>query len=426
MRTIAVGAAIFLLGVVGCAVNPVTGKRELSFISPSEEVSMGVKNYVPYQQQQGGRYTVDPDLSRYVAAVGQKLAQVSDRPGLPYEFVVLNNSVPNAWALPGGKIAVNRGLLTELEDEAQLASVLGHEIVHAAGKHSVQKLQQSILLGIGVTATAIISHDHEYGGALAAGAGLSAGLLSARYGREQELQSDSVGIDYMVDAGYDPYAAVELQETFVKLSQANAKSNGWLDGLFASHPPSQERVDKNKQKAQQLSGRGQRNRLAFQQAIAQIKKDEGAYEKHDSAIKAAHNDNHDTALSLIDEAIKQQPEEALFYTTKGQIFLSKNMDSRAAKSFAKAVSINPDYYLSHMGLGLIHKKQKRLQQAKRHLLASRKLLPTQLAAYHMGEIELLQNNREAAIQHFQSAAKQGGELGKQALAHLQKLQPVSE
>ncbi|WP_086929472.1 M48 family metalloprotease [Agarilytica rhodophyticola] len=408
--------------LTGCSVNPVTGKNELSFISASREVDIGKKNYVPYQQQQGGRYSVDPDVNRYVADVGNTLARLSGRPNLPYEFVVLNNGVPNAWALPGGKIAINRGLLMELEDEAQLAAVLGHEIVHAAGKHSVQKMQQSILLGIGVQATAIAAQGTEYGRAAAAGAGLGAGLWSARYGREQELESDAYGIDYMVKAGYDPMAAVELQETFLRLSKKNGGGSNWLQGLFASHPPSQERVNKNRAKAQAIGPGGVRNREAFQQAIAQMKKDKKAYEDHQSAMKAAAEGNNKKALTLIDSAIKRQPEDALFHSTKGQILLAEKQDSGAAKAFTKARTLDPDYYMGHLGLGLIQKKQKRHSQAKQSLITSTKLLPTQVAIYHLGEIELGQGNKQAAIQHFSTAAQQGGPLGEQASARLQSLQ----
>ena len=108
-----------LLLIYGCAVNPVTGENELALISENEEISIGQKNYAPSRQMQGGDYTVDPELTVYVNTVGQKLAKVSDRK-LPYEFKVLNNSTPNAWALPGGKIAVNMGLLMELQSEAEL------------------------------------------------------------------------------------------------------------------------------------------------------------------------------------------------------------------------------------------------------------------------------------------------------------------
>src|SRR5690606_15645043 len=127
------------------------------------------EQYGPSQQSQGGELTVDPALTRYVQSVGDRLAAVSDRQ-LPYEFVVLNNSVPNAWALPGGKIAVNRGLLVELNNEAELAAVIGHEIVHAAARHGAQAMERGMLMQgamlIGVVAAQGTDYaDYVVGGA---------------------------------------------------------------------------------------------------------------------------------------------------------------------------------------------------------------------------------------------------------------------
>jgi len=130
----AVAAIATLALLAGCVVNPVTGRSELSLVSEAEERKIGAEQYVPSQQGQGGTYQVDPELTAYVSQVGKRLAAVSDRK-FNYEFVVLNNGVPNAWALPGGKIAVNRGLLYELNNEAELAAVLGHEVSHAAIGH---------------------------------------------------------------------------------------------------------------------------------------------------------------------------------------------------------------------------------------------------------------------------------------------------
>ena len=142
--------------IAGCAVNPVTGKQELSLTSAEREVAIGSEQYVPAQQSQGGDYVVDPALTAYVSRVGQKLAAVSDRPELPYEFVVLNNDVPNAWALPGGKIAVNRGLLTKLKSESELAAVLGHEIVHAAARHGAKQMDKQLIIGGGVDRKSVV------------------------------------------------------------------------------------------------------------------------------------------------------------------------------------------------------------------------------------------------------------------------------
>src|SRR5262245_52245444 len=113
MRRDLVCAALLCGALTSCGINPVTGKREIQFVSEAQEVKIGEQNYAPTRQGEGGDLSVLPDLTAYVNEVGRKLTAVSDRQ-LPYEFMVLNNSVPNAWALPGGKIAVNRGLLTEL------------------------------------------------------------------------------------------------------------------------------------------------------------------------------------------------------------------------------------------------------------------------------------------------------------------------
>ena len=145
---------LLLVFATGCAVNPVTGKREFSLVSEGQEIQIGEENYAYMQQSGGGEYDIDPQLTDYVQGIGSRLAEVSDRP-LPYEFVVLNSSVPNAWALPGGKIAINRGLLTEMSSEAELAAVLGHEIVHAAARHSARQMSRGMLLQVAVVGTAI-------------------------------------------------------------------------------------------------------------------------------------------------------------------------------------------------------------------------------------------------------------------------------
>ena len=250
---------LVLLALAGCGVNPVTGKKEIQFVSEASELKIGEQNYAPMRQAEGGDFDVLPEPTAYVNEVGQKLAAVADRK-LPYEFVVLNNSVPNAWALPGGKIAINRGLLTELRSEAELAAVLGHEIVHAAARHGAKAQERGTLLQVGLAAAqigaAVSDVDTNVAGLLIQGAGVGAQLVQQKYGREQELESDKYGMKYMKLAGYDPSGAVSLQETFVRLSQQDgAKKQGWLEGLFASHPPSAERVEQNKRTTEEL-GRG--------------------------------------------------------------------------------------------------------------------------------------------------------------------------
>ncbi|QEY17815.1 peptidase M48 [Cellvibrio sp. KY-GH-1] len=410
-----------LATMTGCVVNPVTGEKQISLMSPEQEVATGAQNYGPAQQSQGGQYTVDPGLTAYVQKVGKKLAAVSDRPDLPYEFVVLNNDVPNAWAMPGGKLAINRGLLVYLEDEAQLASVLGHEIVHAAARHGAQQQTQNVLLGgaVLIAGVAISEKKPEYGmlgmGALAVGAQ----AWQAKYGRGHELQSDEVGIKYMAKAGYDAQAAVELQEIFVKLSEG--RNSGFIEGLFASHPPSQERVEKNRATAAKYPG-GVRNKDAFQRAMAQVTKDKKAYENYQKAQKLAGEKKYIDALGYVDKSIAQQPKENLFWEMKGQLLLQQKKTDEAVGAFDQAIQANPKYFKPYVLRGIAYHEEGKRDLAEKDLLTSQRYLPTQIATYYLGEISLAKGNRSQAAQYFQQAAQGGGEIGEAAKGKLGRLQ----
>ena len=169
------------LSVSACGINPVTKKREFQVISEAQEISIGTKNYSPARQSQGGDYTLDPELTAYVQSIGNKLAAVSDRK-LPYEFTIINDSVPNAWAMPGGKIAFNRGLLYELNNEAELAAVMGHEMVHAAARHGAQGMERGILMQGAMIAVGLASKDTNYSNLIVGGAQLGAKLATSKYG----------------------------------------------------------------------------------------------------------------------------------------------------------------------------------------------------------------------------------------------------
>ncbi|WP_062062864.1 M48 family metalloprotease [Cellvibrio sp. OA-2007] len=413
--------SVLAWSLTGCVVNPVTGKSQISLMSPEQEVATGAQNYVPAQQSQGGQYVVDPGLTAYVQRVGKKLAAVSDRPDLPYEFVVLNNDVPNAWAMPGGKLAINRGLLVYLQDEAQLAAVMGHEIVHAAARHGAQQQTQNVLMGAGVliAGVAIAEKKPEYGalgvGALAVGSQ----AWQAKYGRDHELQSDEVGMKYMAKAGYDAQAAVELQEIFVKLSEG--RNSGFIEGLFASHPPSQERVARNRANAVKYPG-GVRNKEAFQRAMAQVSKDKKAYANYQKAQKLAGEKKYIDAMSYVEQSIAQQPKENLFWEMKGQLLLQQDKTSDAVAALDRAVQANPQYFKPYVFRGIAYSQLGKNDMAEKDLLVSQRYLPTQIAAYYLGEVNMAKGNRAQAAQYYQQAAQGGGDIGEAAKGKLGKLQ----
>ena len=313
-------AAVFTAVLAACSTNPVTGEKDLMLVGEGTELSIGQQQYAPMRQSEGGDYSMDPALTAYVQRVGNRLAAVSDRK-LPYEFVVLNNTIPNAWALPGGKIAVNRGLLMELKSEAELAAVLGHEIVHAAARHSAQQMSRGMLAQGGLLAAQVAASDSDYGGLYMAGAGLAAQLTMQKYGRDAELEADRYGIEYMKRAGYDAQGAVTLQETFVRMS--GNKESSWFQGLFASHPPSQERLEANRRLAAKLPPGGEMGAESFAAAMAQTMKAKPAYDAYDAGRKALKSKNADLALAKANEAIRLLPGEAHFHALRGDAFLVK-------------------------------------------------------------------------------------------------------
>ncbi len=378
---------IFLLA--GCAVNPVTGKIELMLLDESQEINMGAKQYGPSQQSQGGLYKGDPDLTRYVSEIGQRLARVADR-SLPYEFVIIDDSTPNAWALPGGKIAVNRGLLTKLNSEAELAAVLSHEIVHAAARHSAKSIERGMLLSsvIGIASSAIDQNAGNYGRIFDDGAQLGAQLIVSTYGREAELESDAYGMIYMMRAGFDPEAAVSLQETFVALSKS--QSNNWLEGMLASHPPSQERVEKNRDTARRLKQAARQDLTLgfdrYQSKLNRLSKRSPAYNQTQAALIALKEGNLNKAQSDIQIALEQTQSEAQIHSAAGQIAMARQEFRQAQQHFSEAIKINPNHFRYFLGRGLAAKALMQNDAARADLQQSQALFPSQAAAQALAEL----------------------------------------
>lgn len=406
--------------LAACATNPVTGRSELHLVSEQQEVAMGREGYVPGQQQSGGQYVLDPQLTAYVREVGQKLARVSDRSQLPYEFVVLNESVPNAWAMPGGKIALNRGLLVELKSEAELAAVIGHEIVHAAGRHAARGMETDMLLQAGAAAVAIAASDSRYGRVADTVVGIGAGLLGVKYGRDLELEADHYGMIYMQRAGYDPKAAVALQETFLRLS--NGKAPNWLEGLFASHPPSQERVDANRAFAATLSGDFKTGEREYQTRIAHLLKTREAYKRFDEGEKALAKKEAEQALKLADAALKIEPREALFHGLRGDAHAALGKHAEAERDYDEAIKRNPDFYDFYLGRGRERQRRGDAEAARADFAKANSLLPTAQAHYALGRMQLAAGRRNEAAEHFRAAAAARSETGREAAAALARIE----
>jgi predicted Zn-dependent protease len=418
-------ALVVALALTACGTNPVTGKREIQFVSEAQELEIGAQQYAPTRQSEGGDFKLVPELTTYVNEVGQKLAAVSDRK-LPYEFTVLNNSVPNAWALPGGKIAVNRGLLTELRSESELAAVLGHEITHAAARHGAKAQERGTLLQAGLAVAtigaAVGGADQNIAGLLIQGAGLGAQLVQTKYGRDQELEADLYGMKYMKNAGYDPWGAVTLQESFVRLSnESGAKPQSFIEGLFASHPPSEERVARNKETAESLGRGGEVGDAKFAARVKPLLDMKPAYDKNDKAMAAARKKNYAEAKQLANEAIALLPKEARFQQTLGEIALAEKEPTKAIGYYEKAIQLDPDYFGAYLGGGVAQYRAGNKTKAEELLEKSANLLPTAPAAYFLGEIARGKGDMQRAVKYYQAAASSQSEIGQAAAGELVRI-----
>ncbi len=396
---------VLMLLLVACSTNPVTGKKELHFVSESMEIKIGESHYELMQQAQGGTYTAEKSIQEYVQKVGEKLAAVSDRPHLPYEFVVLNNSVPNAWSLPGGKIAINRGLLLELNSEAELAAVLSHEIVHSAARHSAKMLERSVLMSAGLIGLSQILKGKKYEDVAIAGAAVGATLGTLKFSRDAELEADKYGIKYMVAAGYDPQAAVELQKLFLKLSKGSRAN--WFSTLFATHPPSVERIKANEQTVAEYPPGGFMGVEEYQRAMAPLKNSVEAYKNLDQGYQALMNGNTQAALAYADKGLAIEPGEAQLYNLKGKALAKDRNFEEALVNFNRAVQIDDHYFDFYLQKGLAEQKLGKTSAAKQDLERSTALLPSQEAENALGQIEMKLGNPLSAQKHFQIAQQAG-------------------
>jgi len=230
--------SLFVLAT--CATNPVTGKRELSLISESQEIAMGQE---AAKEVAGSISPVaDNALQQYVTNLGMTLARASERPNLPWSFTVIDDAQVNAFALPGGPIFITRGILSHMNSEAQLVSVLGHEIGHVTAKHSVHQMSQAQLAQIGLIAAIVVKPGLAGFGDLAS---QGMGLLFLKFGRDDERQSDELGFKYMTAAGYSP---TEMAEMFRTLQRLGGGGEGRVPEWLSTHPDPGNRVQATMQR----------------------------------------------------------------------------------------------------------------------------------------------------------------------------------
>ncbi|HET9149421.1 MAG TPA: M48 family metalloprotease, partial [Alphaproteobacteria bacterium] len=234
-----------LLALGSCAENPATGERYFSLMSSAEEQQVGAEEHPKLVQSFGGEYK-DPELQHYIDSIGALLAKTTETPNQKFTFTIIDSPIINAFALPGGYVHVTRGLIALANNEAELASVLGHEMGHVTAHHSAQLYTRSVLSNILAAGIGLATGSNAVGSVLSQGAD----VYLKSYSRENEYQADSLGVRYIKRAGYDPEAMAE----FLNSLEASSRLEAELDGLppdsvdkfniMATHPRTPDRVQR--------------------------------------------------------------------------------------------------------------------------------------------------------------------------------------
>ena len=279
-------------------------------------------------------------------------------------------------------------------------------------------MQRSMILQGALLATTVAARG-DYSDLAIGAASLGAQLINQRYGRGAELEADLYGINYLANAGYDPQAAVALQETFVRLSEG--RSQDWLSGLFASHPPSSERVERNRETAASLPASGEIGLDRYQAAIRRIRETQPAYNLYDRGRAALAETRLDEADGLAVEAISLVPGEAQFHALAGDIDLARERFPAAIEHYDRAIGQYAEYFYFHLQKGRAHGALDQRDAAESHLQTSIELFPTAEAHYGLGTLAETEGDLDTALEHYRIAATANSPTGQAAQGAIVRL-----
>ncbi len=346
--------------LTGCATNPVTGKKELMFYTEADEIRMD-RQASPHQFSADYGPIRDPALNAYLEQVGRDLTHHSHRPNMPYSFRAVNASNVNAYAFLGGSVATTRGILLAMENEAELAALLGHEIGHVNARHSARQMTSNsmLALGLAVASVAAAQEKEEYGAIVSGLGGIGAGMLLARYSRGNEREADELGMRYMVKSGYNPQGMIGLQDILRNMSKGKPNV---IELMFATHPMSEERYQTAVQRAAKEFPHGkdlplQKERYMDQTAkVRALKRTIEAIQQGDQEIARKQVG---IGLSHYQRALQQTPDDYEALLKAAKACLALNQAPKAADYASQAKAVYPEeaqaYHVSAMA-GLSAKK----------------------------------------------------------------------
>lgn len=362
--------------IVGCATNPVTGKSQLMLMSESSEIQLD-KQHSPHQFSADYGITQDRELNNYINTTGKRMAALTHRPNMPYSFNCVNATYVNAYAFPGGSIAATRGILLTLNNEAELAALLGHELGHVNARHTAEQMSKGIVtsLVVGIASAYVGTKYKEYRDIAASLGMVGAGMLLAYYSRDNEREADALGMEYMVRAGYGNKGFVGLMDMLQNLSKSRPSA---IELMFSTHPMSEERY-RNAVAMAQTTYRHAENlplhRERYMDNTSRLRAIKGAIENLQKADTAMGKKQYGEAEALISEALQQAPTDytALVMMSKCMMLQGRPVESQRYAEEAKRI-YPQEAQANHMS-GFAKIKRNQFAEAYEDFVAYEQKLP---------------------------------------------------
>ena len=357
----------------GCATNPVTGKQQLMLLSEDQEIQIDKKNS-PHQFSADYGKVQDQALNNYINNTGKKMAAHTHRPNMPYSFRAVNATYVNAYAFPGGSIAVTRGILLSLENEAELASLLGHELGHVNARHTAQQMSKGVLTQAVVGGISVLAGTQgAMYGQLASQLGtISAGALLASYSRDNEREADALGMQYMVGTGYGSEGFIGLMDILQSLGKHKPNA---IELMFATHPMSEERYKTAVNMANTKYKSAQKQPLyreRYMDNTARLRAKKGAIEE----------------------------------MQKGDKEMAGRKYGDAEAHYSKALKLAPGDYAGLVMMSTCQLVQKKYPAGRRYAEKAKKAYPQEAKAYHLaGFAEIHTKDFEEAYKDFSKYEK---------------------
>lgn len=392
----------------GCATNPVTGRSQFMMVSEQEEIQID-RQYSPMQFSSDFGPTQDNALNAYVDGIGRALASRGHRPHMPFSFRVVNATYINAYAFPGGSIACTRGILLNLNNEAELAALLGHEIGHVNARHTAEQLSKGQLSNMVVGGLSIIADVAAPGMGQVASAlgGFGAGAFLASYSRDNERQADALGIEYTVKSDYGPDGMVGLMTMLNNLNKSKPSS---IELMFATHPMSDERYQTSLQTARTTYAGSKGlplHRERYMDNTARLRAIKGAVEEMQKGDKAMGSKNYGEAEGHYQAALKQAPNDYAGLISMAKCQLIQKKYGEGARYARQAKSVYPQEAQGHHLSGFAALNLKEYESAYQDFQTSQRLLPGNPSTiFFMGYAQEGLGRRPEAAREYQRFLQQ--------------------